>query len=137
MDAPIFLNIVQLSMRDSGLSLQKPLTQQTPNLSEICSAIQSILESENAEKIIFSPPGPSPKMRVELTATDLRWMEKSDLGIQDYQFFLKTQKLLYNKQSADQSFLPGFVQKIEIFIRDIQHNAMRVLVKPKESGGIS
>ena len=127
------LNMIQLTLRDGALTLQKPMQNQEQGLphAEFMALIRNLLETEKAEKLIFMPLGAEQRMRAELTDTGFKWTEKSEYGIQDYVFTFETQTFLFNQKPADKSFVPGFTKKLEKLVRDIQTNAMRILKKPK------
>lgn len=131
MEAPKMLNMIQLTLREGSLTLQKPIQTQGLSTPQLLALIKEMLESEKAEKLIFTPQGPVHTMRAELTETGFKWMEKSEYGLQEYLYTFDSQALMYNQKPADKSFIPSFAQKIEKFVRDIQSNTMRILMKPK------
>lgn len=136
MKSPQLLNMVQLGLREGVLTLQKPIMQQEALKEPVAlgysiEAIRDVLISEKTDVLVFIPRNPELKMRVELTEECLKWLEKSQYGIQEYIFSFQTHTLVYNQKQMDASFLPGFVQKIDKLARDLQSGLIRVLAKSK------
>ncbi len=131
MNAPVMLNMVQLTMREGTLALKQPIAPPPDTVYDIVLGLKRFLATENAEKFIFSTQDTEPEMKADLTEKALRWIEKSSYGIQSFFFSFETHALMYNNQPADTRMMPVFAKKLEQLVDDIQHDKLRILIKAK------
>jgi len=131
MNAPVILNMVQLTMRDGALALTKPIVQSQETIYDIVLGLKQFLSSENAEKFIFSSKNDTHEMKSELSAKAFRLMERSEYGIQSFFFSFETHALMYNNQPAESSLFPVFAKKLEQLMQDLQQDKLRVLFKAR------
>lgn len=131
MNAPVMLNMVQLTMRDGSLALTTPIQQSRETIYDVVLGLKQFLASENAEKFIFSCKDETHEMKSELSEKAFRLMERSEYGVQSFFFSLESHALMYNNQPAESAFFPVFAKKIEKLMDDLQHDKLRVLVKAR------
>lgn len=125
------INMVQLTMREDGLSLRQPMPAQAHLDPDFLSNLKAFLVREQAEKVFFSSKDPQQDIKVELSDNVFRWVERSPYGVQSFVFSFETKVLMYNDQPAESSFFLAFAKKLEDFTRNLQNDKIRILIKPR------
>ena len=121
------INMAQLTFREGTLSLNAPLRVATISIS-VTDQIKQLLNTEHLSEMILILKS-APNIRVKLSETEIRWIEKTKFENRDYRFLFETQTLLFNDAPADPSFRVSFSQKMDHLRTGITQNKIQILGK--------
>jgi hypothetical protein len=119
--------MAQLTFREGTLSLNAPLRVATISIS-VTDQIKQLLNTEHLSEMILILKS-APNIRVKLSETEIRWIEKTKFENRDYRFLFETQTLLFNDAPADPSFRVSFSQKMDHLRTGITQNKIQILGK--------